>query len=147
MSYRAKLSSTAVYVLRLGGGGTRRIRGWRRAVVAARRLARRSGFTVTLGLPGMAPTTSVHPNGRVQPFSGALGDVLTEFACDQAAYAQSWRARLNDGLDTGAQAALVGAATAGLLGGLLKRPLLGAAVGAVAGWGAHAIWTAPARPE
>jgi hypothetical protein len=46
-------------------------------------------------------------------------------------------------MSTGATAAVIGAGAAGLLGGLLKRPLLGTFIGAATGWAAHAIWTAP----
>jgi len=76
----------------------------------------------------------------------ALGDTLTDWACDQSAYTQGWRERVRSGLNSGAQAALIGGVAAGLLGGLLKRPVLGAAIGGVTGWAAHAIWTAPLAP-
>jgi hypothetical protein len=75
-----------------------------------------------------------------------LGDTLTDWACSSADFAQSWRERVNDALDTATTAAVIGAAAAGALGGLLGRPLLGAGVGAVTGWAAAAIWTAPQRP-
>jgi predicted lipid-binding transport protein (Tim44 family) len=72
-----------------------------------------------------------------------VGDALTDWACDQAAQNESWRARVDEGLGAGAQAALIGGLAAGLLGGILKRPAVGAVVGGMIGWGAHAIWTAP----
>lgn len=73
-----------------------------------------------------------------------VGDVVSEYLCNQTAASQSWRERLAEGLSAGAQAATLGAAAAGLLGGLIKRPLLGAAVGAAVGFAAHVVWTGPA---
>jgi uncharacterized membrane protein len=75
-----------------------------------------------------------------------MGDTLTDFACDSATFAQSWRVRVDDALNTATVAAVIGATAAGLLGALIKRPLLGAGVGALTGWAAAAIWTAPQRP-
>jgi uncharacterized membrane protein len=71
---------------------------------------------------------------------------LTEWACDSAANAEDWRVRMGSVLNTGAAAAVLGAGAAGLIGGLLKRPLLGTFIGAATGWAAHAIWTAPLFP-
>lgn len=73
---------------------------------------------------------------------GMMGP-LTEWACDSAAHAEDWHSRMGSVLNTGATAAVLGAGAAGLLGGLLKRPLLGTFLGAATGWAAHAIWTAP----
>lgn len=83
---------------------------------------------------------------RISP-SGALGDTLTDWACESATFAESWRGRVDDALDTATTAAVLGAGAAGLLGALVKRPLLGAALGAITGWTAAAIWTAPQRPS
>jgi len=77
--------------------------------------------------------------------NNAMGDALTTWACDQAANSEAWRQRVNQGISAGAVAALIGGVGAGLLGGMLKRPLLGAAVGGVSAWAAHAIWTAPLK--
>jgi len=75
-----------------------------------------------------------------------MGDTLTDWACDQAAHNASWQERMEQGLSSGAQAALIGGVAAGLLGSLIKRPLLGSAIGGVVGWAAHAIWTGPLAP-
>jgi len=81
------------------------------------------------------------------PYRGMLGcgmgDVVTDYLCAQTEASKSWRDRLSDGLSAGAQAAMLGAAAAGLLGGIIKRPLLGAAAGAALGFAAHVVWTAP----
>lgn len=72
-----------------------------------------------------------------------MGDILTDFACQQSEFAESWRQRVNTAIDSGTQAAIMGAVVAGVIGGIVKRPLLGAVVGAALGWGAASIWTAP----
>lgn len=84
------------------------------------------------------------PCGNLPPCG--MGDVLTDWACDGSTLAASWRSKLDDTLVAGAVAAAAGAATAGVLGALLKRPVLAAVVGAAAGWAAHAVWTAPLVP-
>jgi len=76
-----------------------------------------------------------------------MGDILTDWACESHTFARAWRTRLDDALVAGAVAAVAGGATAGLLGAILKRPLLGAAVGAATAWAAHAVWTAPLVPS
>jgi len=75
-----------------------------------------------------------------------MGDTLTDWACDQAAHNASWQERMSAGINTGAQAALVGGLAAGLLGALIKRPIFGAVAGGVTAWAAHYIWTAPIAP-
>lgn len=75
----------------------------------------------------------------------AMGQILTDWACDQTAFAASWRQRLNGALDGAALATVVGAGAAGVLGALIGRPILGAAAGGAVGLAAHAIWTAPLR--
>jgi len=80
------------------------------------------------------------------PRVSGMGDTLTDWACESATFAASWRGRLNESLDTATVAAVVGAGAGGLLGALLKKPLLGLGVGAITGWAAAAIWTAPLRP-
>jgi hypothetical protein len=77
----------------------------------------------------------------------AMGDVLTDWACESHAFAASWRTRLDDALVAGAIAAAVGGASAGVIGAVLKRPALGALIGATMGWAAHAVWTAPLVPS
>ena len=75
----------------------------------------------------------------------AMGDTLTDWACDSQQFAQSWSERLNTSLNVGTQAAVLGAGVAGFVGAILGRPVLGMAVGAAIGWGTHGIWTAPHR--
>lgn len=72
-----------------------------------------------------------------------LGLTLTDIACADREYTQSWRDRVNGSLVSGAIASTLGGAAGGFLGGIMKRPLLGSLMGAAVGWGAHAIWTAP----
>lgn len=131
----------------------------RQAMAVAKAMASRMpGHPIHIHLPSGAPSFSraslvasiskARGGYRVrfnQSLRG-LGDTLTDWACDQAAHSQSWRERLNQGLDTGAQAALIGGLAAGLLGAMIKRPIFGAVVGGVTGWAAHAIWTAPLAP-
>lgn len=90
----------------------------------------------------------VSPRGAVELHEGlyGMGDTLTDWACDSSAFAASWRKRLDEALDSAGTAALIGGTAAGLLGALVGRPALGAGVGALAGWAASAIWTAPHRP-
>lgn len=126
------------------------VRGWARAMNIARSLAQytrryahiylsdRYGKKGRLKLR-VAPATHITPKF---PLKG-LGGPLTEWACDSSAHADDWRVRMGSVMSTGATAAVIGAGAAGLLGGLLKRPLLGAFIGAATGWAAHAIWTAP----
>jgi len=130
----------------------------RQAMAIAKQMARQDpGAPIHVHLPSGAPTfgrsslvaiiDQTHKGIRVrfnQALSG-LGDALTDWACSNQQFVQDWRGRVNAGLDVGTQAAVAGAAIAGLIGGLIKRPLLGAAVGAAVGWGTHAIWTAPQR--
>lgn len=83
------------------------------------------------------------------PYRGIMGcsglgqSTITDFMCSQTAASKSWRERLDEGLSSGAQAAMLGAAAAGLLGALLKRPIFAVAVGAGVGFAAHVVWTAP----
>jgi hypothetical protein len=128
----------------------------KQAVILAKRMASRApGDTIHIHLPGGAPSRQNLlavvdlvrgvPRVRLNRSLSGLGDVLTDWACDSHEFATAWKRRVNDGLDTGAQAVVLGAGIAGLLGGLLKRPLLGAAIGAATGWATYAIWTAPQR--
>jgi len=86
--------------------------------------------------------TSVRFN---QALRGLGGGTLTDWACDSQEFAKSWAERVNAGLTVGTQAAVLSAGIAGLIGSVLKRPLLGTAVGAAVGFGTYAIWTAPQR--
>lgn len=122
---------------------------WKEAGQIAFRVARRAKAPahVSHGDTG-APVAVVHPSGNVVPVTGraaasGLGDTLTSWACDEERLAASWRSRLDEGLSTGAQAALLGGAVSGLIGSLLGRPVLAAVVGGAASWGAYAAWTAP----
>lgn len=130
----------------------------RQAMALAKQMARQDpGVPVHLHLPSGAPTfgrsslvaiveqTSRGIRVRFNQSLRGLGDALTDWACSNQEFVQDWRNRVNSSLSVGAQAAVAGAAIAGLIGGLVKRPLLGAAVGAAIGWGTHAIWTAPQR--
>jgi hypothetical protein len=131
----------------------------RQAMALAKSMSRRMpGHSIHIHLPKGAPTfgrNSLVARIKYVPGKGysvrfnqqlrGLGDALTDWACDNAQYTQSWRERVNSGLDSGAQAAVAGAAIAALVGGLLKRPFIGAVVGAGIGYGTHAIWTAPQR--
>lgn len=151
----------SVYFLRWPGGrGTYRLQfGWNKALRTALQMARRTGRPIliraqgraparTIGFVPGAPVAAMLPDGRVKRLrapSQGVGDTLTDWACESQSFAQSWAQRVNDSLNTGTQAAALGAGIAGLLGAVVKRPLLGAAVGAAVGWGTHAIWTAPQR--
>lgn len=79
------------------------------------------------------------------PYRGLGVGPLTEAACSSTEFAQAWRTRLNDGLNTAAVAAVLGGAAAGAIGGVTGRMILGAVIGAAVGYGAHAVWTAPVR--
>lgn len=87
------------------------------------------------------------PAGSNRPPSGTagMGQLLTDWACDSTVYARAWRGRMNEGLDAGAQAALIGGILAGVVGAATKSMAVGALAGAAAGWTAHAVWTAPHR--
>lgn len=125
------------------------------AVAAAQRLARRTGrlshihaFAGRRGHVGFVKgrlLAIVAPNGAME-LHGALygmGDILTDMACSDTRIAQIWRQRTDDAVSAGTQAAIVGAAAAGIIGAILGKPLFGAAAGAAVGWTTHAIWTAP----
>lgn len=123
---------------------------WKEAGQLGLRVAKRiqSPAQVSHAATG-APVAVIHPSGRVVPASGAaaatsgLGGTLTSWACDEERLAASWRDKLDEGLSTGAQAALVGGVLSGLISGFLGRPVLGAVVGGTASWATYAIWTAP----
>jgi len=89
-------------------------------------------------------TPAVMRYGR-DPYRGLGVGPLTEAACSSSDFAQAWRQRLNDGLNTAAVAAVLGGAAAGAVGGVTGRILLGAVFGAAIGFAANAVWTAPAR--
>jgi hypothetical protein len=141
----------------LNQGGQVVMGSWQKAVELAHQQARRQRRPQiirgsvpeprgTIGFQFGRILAHVTQNGAVYPRGPALGDMLTDIACDQTTFARSWRARFNDGMSTAAQAALLGGAAAGLLGAILKRPMFAIAGGAVTAWAAHAIWTAPLRP-
>lgn len=72
-----------------------------------------------------------------------LGQTLTDFACSGSALNASWTTRTRDTLNAAAQAAVAGGLIAGIIGGLSKKPLIGAAAGAALAFGAFKVWTAP----
>ena len=126
------------------------------AMKLAKAMAKRSpGVPIHIHLPARTFTARTlvavlekTPKGMSVRFNNALrglGSTLTDWACDSQEFAKSWAERVNSGLTVGAQAAVLGAGIAGLIGAVLKRPLLGTAVGAAVGFGTHAIWTAPQR--
>jgi len=78
--------------------------------------------------------------------SRALSGPLTELTCNGEQFARDWAERLDTGLNVGAQAAVVGALGAGAIGALIKRPLLGGAIGAALGAITYTILTGPQRP-
>lgn len=134
------------------------VMGWESATAIANALARNTGRVAHIHLSDrygkkgalklwIAPrlrrgAAYMAPKLRLNGMGGAL----TSWACDSDAAAEDWRVRLGSVMTTGATAAVIGAGTAGLIGGLLRRPILGAFVGAATGWAAHAIWTAPLFP-
>lgn len=101
--------------------------------LAAVRLRRGGGFEIRF-----------RPQVRPMPQQG-MGQLLTDWACDQTAYARAWRERLGMALDAGAQSALVGGVVAGLIGAATKNLVAGVLGGAAAGWTAHTVWTATHR--
>lgn len=138
-----------------GHRGLRVAFGRQAAVAVASGLARRTGrlshIHAAVGRTGHVGffkgklLAIVAPNGAVE-LHGALygmGDILTDMACSETEIARIWRERTNGALSAGAQAAIAGAAAAGLIGAIVKRPLIAAAAGAAVGWTSHAIWTAP----
>jgi hypothetical protein len=72
-----------------------------------------------------------------------LGQLLTDFACSGSALNASWEARTRSTLGAAAQAAVAGGLLAGVVGGISKNPLIGAAAGAALAFGAFKVWTAP----
>lgn len=125
------------------------VNSWREAGQLAYRVARRTKAPARVWGPTGAPIAVVYPTGRVQPVDGVsgLGDTLTSWACDEERLAASWREKLDEGMSTGAQAALVGGAVSGLISGFLGRPVFGAIVGAASSWAVYAVWTAPIGSE
>lgn len=124
------------------------VESWKEAGQLAFRVARRAKAPAHVSHATGAPIAVIHPSGKVVPAAGpaaasGLGDALTSWACDEERLAASWRQRLDEGISTGAQAALLGGALAGLISGFLGRPVLGAVVGGASSWAAYAIWTAP----
>lgn len=137
---------------------------WNRpaAIRTAQRLARRTGRVAhihrAVGSPRghigfeVGPLLAiVAPNGAMeyQGAIGGMGDILTDMACSDTHIARTWRDRNNATIAAGTQAAIVGAAAAGLVGAIIgprgggKAPILGALAGAAIGWAGYAVWTAP----
>lgn len=79
---------------------------------------------------------------RFNPMSG-LGQSLTDFACSGSALNASWQARSRDQLAAAAQATVAAGLVAGVVGGLSKKPALGALGGALLAYGVFKVWTAP----
>lgn len=135
-----------------------RVRDMREAMQAAKMMAARMpGHSIHIHLPSGAPRfdrrslvaaivkTARGYNVRFNTALRGLGDPLTDWACSQQEFVSNWRDRVNAGINTGTQAAVLASAAAGAIGALVDRPLIGAVIGAVVGWGTHAIWTAPQR--
>lgn len=151
------------------GVGGRHVRGMRAAMkVAKQALSARDGRSDTCRI--FLPTDGAYlPGNEVvsirrrpkppekydvrfnQGLSGAhgggLGQVLTSSLCDPTSVSRAFQERLTGALNAGSQAALIGGAIAGLVGGLAgKRSLAGGAVaGALVGWTANLVWTATHR--
>lgn len=150
----------------LGNGrGGRHVRGMRAAMLTAKRelrtpsnrhdtcriyLPKRAGMYVS-GEEVVAVRRlrngdfDVRFNYGLQGAQHGMGQLLTDWACDQTAYARAWRERLGLALDAGAQSALVGGVVAGLIGAATKNLVAGVLGGAAAGWTAHTVWTATHR--
>lgn len=115
----------------------------------------RQAKMASMRLAAQHPWEAIHIHVRSLPLSKAtlvaattlmrpgMGSVLTDLACDNHTFVQVWRERVNTSIAVGTEAAVLGGVAAGLIGGVLRRPLMGAIIGAVVGWGAHHIWTAP----
>lgn len=71
----------------------------------------------------------------------ALHGPLTDMVCDSSLAEQ----KIRDAMSTAAISAAMGGTLAAVSGALLKKPLLGAFVGAGVGWVTYALWTAPLR--
>lgn len=69
--------------------------------------------------------------------------MLTDFACSGSALNASWAARTRDTLNAATQAAVAGGLVAGVVGGVSKKPVVAAAVGALLAYGVFKVWTAP----
>jgi hypothetical protein len=141
-------------------GARRSANGMRQAMAFAKAMAARMpGHPIHIHLPsGCGPgvcgpdslVASVTRSGssykvRFNQALHGLGNTLNDWACSSNEFVSAWRDRVNASLDGGAKAAVLGGVLAGLVGGLAKRPLLGAAAGALLGWGTHAVWTGPQR--
>lgn len=72
-----------------------------------------------------------------------LGQILTDLACSGSALNASWTQRTRDALNAAAQAAVAGGIAAGVVGGIAKKPLIAAGIGAVVAYSAFKVWTAP----
>jgi hypothetical protein len=139
-------------------GERHRVRSMRMAMKAAKKMARRMpGHAIHIHLPSGGPAfqpsslvavVSYGRSGYSVRFNQSLrglGDVLTDWACSRDESRVQAQQTVAAGMSTGAQAALAGGLAAGLIGAILKRPVLGAVVGGLTGWGAHAVWTADIR--
>ncbi len=83
---------------------------------------------------------------RPQPSLGSgdgLGQILTDLACSGTALNASWTTRTRDAMGAATQAAVVGGLLAGIVGGVSKKPAIGAIVGAGLAFVAFRAWTAP----
>ena len=132
------------------------VRGWAMAKGVANNLARNTGRFIHIHLSDRYGKKGrlklrVAPRRRAaylasKGLMGGMEGALTSWACDSDAQAADWRNQMGTVMSSGATAAAIGAGAAGLIGGLLKRPILGTFIGAATGWAAHAIWTAPLFP-
>lgn len=95
--------------------------------------------------PGMEriATTRCGPMSQTKCVSrSGMGNLLTDYACSQSQFAQDWRNRFGEVMGTTRYSAIGAAAAAGLIGALMKKPLLGLVAGGVIGWMLHESQTA-----
>lgn len=81
--------------------------------------------------------------GRHRIARPGLGQILTDFTCSGSALNTSWTNRTRDTLGAAAQSVVAGGLVAGLVGGLTKKPAIGAVAGAALAFGVFKVWTAP----
>lgn len=72
-----------------------------------------------------------------------LGQILTDLACSGSALNASWTTRTQAMHRAGSVAAATGAAIAGAIGAISKKPLVGLIAGAISGYGTYRVILAP----
>jgi len=98
---------------------------------------------LAIAIPGYSRAIAIPGYSQPDYSRYGMGDLLNDALCSRPEYAAGWQRQLRSAVSQGRVAAAVGGAAAGLIGGLSKRPLIGALFGAGLGYAAHAIWTAP----